>query len=253
MAAFGLIGKIDPYDEAIEPWDSYVERLDQYFVANEIDGNKKVPALLCLIGGKLYSLLRDLTFPDKPAEKTFDVLVKLLKDHLAPKPLQASERFRFDKRDQKEGDSIQDYVAQLRNYYCIVVLTQTSKKKKDLTYDKAVDIGVAMETASKDATELQAKHRTEGVNKMSARKSKFQPQQNKRSSRCYRCNIAGHSPFDCKFKNTICHNCIKTGHIKKACMSKSKKPQPRKFDNKKSVHAIEEDSDSDNCIASLET
>ncbi|CAC5383037.1 unnamed protein product [Mytilus coruscus] len=125
--------------------------------------------------------------------------------------------------------------------------------EKDLTYDKAVDIGVAMETASKDAIELQAKHRTEGVNKMSARKSKFQPQQNKGNSRCYRCNNAGHSPFDCKFKNTICHNCNKTGHIKKACMSKSKKPQPRKFDNKKSVHAIEEDSDSDNCTASLET
>ncbi|CAG2216826.1 unnamed protein product [Mytilus edulis] len=111
-----------------------------------------------------------------------------------------------------------------------------------------------METASKDATELQAKHRTEGVNKMSARKSKFQPQHNKGNSRCYRCNNTGHSPFDCKFKNAICHNCNKTGHIKKACMSKSnKKPQSRKFENKKSVHALEEDSDSDNCIASLET
>ncbi|CAG2207359.1 unnamed protein product [Mytilus edulis] len=37
-------------------------------------------------------------------------------------------------------------------------------------------------------------------------------------------------------------------------LSKSnKKPQSRKFENKKSVHALEEDSDSDNCIASLET
>lgn len=26
MAAFGLIGKIDPFDETIEPWESYVER-----------------------------------------------------------------------------------------------------------------------------------------------------------------------------------------------------------------------------------
>ncbi|CAG2256061.1 unnamed protein product [Mytilus edulis] len=126
--------------------------------------------------------------------------------------------------------------------------------EKDLTYDKAVDIGVAMETASKDATELQAKHRTEGLTKISARKSKFQPQHNKGNSRCYTCNNTGHSPFDCKFKNAICHNCNKTGHIKKACMSKSnKKPQSRKFENKKSVHVLEEDSDSDNCIASLET
>lgn len=70
MAA--LIGKIDTYDETIEPWESYVERLDQYFLANEIDNDKKVPSLLCLIGGKLYSLLRDLTFPDEPATKSYE-------------------------------------------------------------------------------------------------------------------------------------------------------------------------------------
>ncbi|VDI15020.1 Hypothetical predicted protein [Mytilus galloprovincialis] len=226
MTAFGLIGKIDPFDETIEPWDSEnIRRISQ------------------AIKGSFSS--------------------------------QASERFRFDKRDQKEGESIQDYVAQLRKLSLHCGFNADLKEKlrdrivcglknlniqkrllseKDLTYDKAVDIGVAMETVSKDATELQAKHRTEGVNKMSASKSKFQPQHNKGNSRCYRCNNTGHSPFDCKFKNAICHNCNKTGRIKKACMSKSnKKPQSRKFENKQSVHALEEDSDSDNYIASLET
>jgi hypothetical protein len=65
--ALGLIGKIDPFDETIVLWERYVERFDQYFEVNEIDAGKKVPSLLCLVGGKLYSLLRDLTFPDKPS------------------------------------------------------------------------------------------------------------------------------------------------------------------------------------------
>lgn len=114
MAAFGLIGKIDPFDETIEPWESYVERFEQYFTVNEIDPGKKVPSLQCFIGGRLCSLLRDLTFPDTPAKKTYQDLVTLLNSHLSPKPIKTSERFRFDKRDQKEGETISEYVAQLK-------------------------------------------------------------------------------------------------------------------------------------------
>jgi hypothetical protein len=35
MAAY--IGKIEAFDETIEPWSSYVERLGQYFKANKVD------------------------------------------------------------------------------------------------------------------------------------------------------------------------------------------------------------------------
>ena len=69
MAASPLIGKIDPFDEAVESRESYVERFEKYFEVNEIDAGKKVSSLLCLSGGKLCSLLHYLTFPDKSAEK----------------------------------------------------------------------------------------------------------------------------------------------------------------------------------------
>jgi hypothetical protein len=52
MASFGLIGRIDAFDETIESWWNYVERLKQYFEANEVDNTKKVSSLLTLIGGK---------------------------------------------------------------------------------------------------------------------------------------------------------------------------------------------------------
>ena len=50
MASF--IGKIDSFDEATEPWPCYKERLDQYYLANEVADDKKVPALLSLIGSQ---------------------------------------------------------------------------------------------------------------------------------------------------------------------------------------------------------
>ena len=114
MASFGLIGRIDPFDETIESWGNYVERLEQYFEANEVENTKKVSWPLTLIGGKTYSLLIDLTFPDKPSTKTYDQLTQLLNKHLSPKPLIIAERYRFYKRDQKEGESVNEYVTQLR-------------------------------------------------------------------------------------------------------------------------------------------
>jgi hypothetical protein len=61
-------------DETIEPWSSYVERLGQCFKANKVDDSLKVASLLSLIGGKTYNLLRTLTSPTKPAEKSYQII-----------------------------------------------------------------------------------------------------------------------------------------------------------------------------------
>lgn len=94
--------------------------MEQYFEANEMGNQKRVPALLSLIGGKTYTLLRNLTTPDKPKDKSYADIVKIPKKHLSSAPLVISERFRFLKRDQKEGESINEYPAQIRKLsaYC---------------------------------------------------------------------------------------------------------------------------------------
>ena len=43
----GYIGKIEPF----EKWSSYQERLEEYFAVNDIANDKKVSALLTLLGG----------------------------------------------------------------------------------------------------------------------------------------------------------------------------------------------------------
>lgn len=69
MASFGLIGRIDPFDETIESWGNYVERLDQYFEANEVDNTKKVSSLLTLIGGKHIPYSETSHFPINHQQK----------------------------------------------------------------------------------------------------------------------------------------------------------------------------------------
>ena len=108
------IGKIEQFDVSQEDWVTYVERVEQYFIANEIPDDKRVPALLSLIGGKTYGLLRNRTAPYKPAEKTYAQILETVQRHLSPKPLTIAERFRFHKRDQRDGESVNAFVADIR-------------------------------------------------------------------------------------------------------------------------------------------
>ena len=108
----GIIGHIDPFDEAGEQWATYIECFEHYLLANEI--KKKIPVLLSVIGPKAYGLLRSLVAPVKPREMDYDDIVKVLQDHFAPKPLVIAERFCFHKRSQGEGETVAQYVAVLK-------------------------------------------------------------------------------------------------------------------------------------------
>ena len=70
--------------------------------------------LLSIVGGTAYEILRSLLAPALPQTKSYTVLVETLQKHYAPKPLVIAERFHFHRRDQKSGESIAEYIAELR-------------------------------------------------------------------------------------------------------------------------------------------
>ena len=57
MAHFS-IGNVGEYNELIETQKSYTERIQQFVLANQVVDDRKVPALLAIMGGKMYSLLQ---------------------------------------------------------------------------------------------------------------------------------------------------------------------------------------------------
>ena len=65
------LGHIEPFDENLEDISSYIERLDQFFLANVIPDEIKAPVFLSLSGRKIYQLLKNLTAPQLPKEKTY--------------------------------------------------------------------------------------------------------------------------------------------------------------------------------------
>ena len=112
MATYGKIGE---FKESEESWTQYVERLEQYFLANEVeDVGKRRAILLSVCGSKTYPLARDLLQPAKPAEATFKKIVDTLEKHFSPKPSEIVERYKFHTRNWKEDEGVAAYVADLR-------------------------------------------------------------------------------------------------------------------------------------------
>ena len=132
--------------------------------------------------------------------------MELLDKHLSPKPLVIAECSRFHKRDQKDGESIPVYVAELRKLsehwdfkanlnnalwdrlVCGIKHGNIQKKllsESDLTLQKAIDIATAMETPAKDADQLQQQHRPDSVHQLS-KKPTSNTKPKERNKACFR-------------------------------------------------------------------
>ena len=234
MAVIGVLDKFDINGE--ESFDVYYERVDLFFLANDItDAAKKKATFLTSIGVDAYRLVRSLCTPDMPSDKSLTDIVKLLKDHLAPEPNSILERFKFYSRNRKDGESVADYVVDLRRLsrnckfgtslkemlrdriVCGINDTGMQRKmlsRKDLTFDQAFEIATGTEAAAKQADQMTIKCETQYVNKVDSQGA------GSRRLNCYRCGDSRHLADNCLYRDKKCFKCEKTGHISKVCREK---------------------------------
>ena len=250
--ATAVIGQLLEFNPETDSLTAYVERVKLFIEANGIEDARKVPVLLSVIGGKTYDLLRNLLSPTDPKDKTFDELVEALKGHYEPKPLVIAERFHFHKRNQAAGESVAQFIAELRRlarhcefktfleealrdrFVCGLgsKAIQNSLLNKELTLQKAVDLATGMEAAAKEVTELQATSTANAANAGTAKKDVL-----KVTINCYRCGKSNHKPINCPVKGLRCHNCGKVGHIKRAC-KQAKRNSSVQSSDKKRTHRV---------------
>ena len=111
MAQYGHIGE---YEKG-EDFEDYVERFDQFCLANDVtDEIKKRAVFLSAVGAQTYGLLKTLLAPLKPSSKNYSELTELARNHLKPKPILIAERFKFYNRKQNPGESVTDFATEQR-------------------------------------------------------------------------------------------------------------------------------------------
>ena len=108
------VGQISEFQSELKSITVYLERVAQYFRANQIPTERRVAVLLSVIGSRTYSLLRSLLHPAVPGDKTYEQLVTALQEHFEPKRLVVVERFHFNRHNQGNGESVLEYVAELK-------------------------------------------------------------------------------------------------------------------------------------------
>jgi len=112
------VGKLNPFNPDSDDFEAWVEVVDQYLVANDIDktkdGGKAVAVFISSIGLSTYSLLKNLLSPAEPHKQKLEDLVKILKNHFKPAPKALAERHKFYARRQKPGESVNLFLADLR-------------------------------------------------------------------------------------------------------------------------------------------
>ncbi len=56
-----IIGSVGEFNELSDTWNNYIQRLQQFFIANDIqDETKKKAVLISSVGPKTYKLLSSL-------------------------------------------------------------------------------------------------------------------------------------------------------------------------------------------------
>ena len=106
---------MEQWENLRHDWPAYIERLEFYFAANDVEGDtKKHAILLSSCGASTYGLIRSLVAPSKPSEVAYKNIVDKVRAHHSPKPSQIVQRYHFNSRMQKLGEFIACYVAELR-------------------------------------------------------------------------------------------------------------------------------------------
>ena len=232
-----------------EEWPQYAERL----ILLRKMKKKKSSVFLTVIGAAMYKALRDLVAPAKPGTKPLEELLQKLEQHYSPRPSEIVQRFRFHTCFRKPGEAIAAFIARLRSLseHCTFgdsledmihdrlvcgISEETIQKRllaeSKLTYKKAVELALGLETADKNVKLLRNNQKELDSIRSYPRIDHVAPQKKERdviALICFRCGKPGHIAPKCKLANSgiVCRQCGKSGHIQRACKSGQRGTVPK--------------------------
>lgn len=181
------VSNFSKFDPDSEPIENFLERLESYFRLNVVsEATVKVDHLVLLLGTEQYNVLKNKLAPRKISSCSFDECSQCLISHYAPKTRVISETFKFHSRMQKEGESITDFITDLKQLsikcefetyldralrdQLVVGLNDKNMinrlllEDSSLKFEKACQIVLDMESASHSASSIMSSSQRHIVN-----------------------------------------------------------------------------------------
>lgn len=208
--------------------------------------------LLASLGRAAYGVVKSFCAPATPETKSYDDLVKLLKDKLAPAKNVISEQYRFNGIKQELSESLAVYLARVREaaascefgdqysnmvrnrFICGVKSDKIrSSLLSDTASDASVDAVYLKAIAKEQAAQSNSMMNAGNVNQLyrpTSQGKTMKPgfsnakkpsggdlqyrQADKKDGSCSRCTLRGHSAEQCR---TRCRYCKEKFHIVRSC------------------------------------
>ncbi len=244
-------GHIDNFD-CKEDINSYIERVDQYFIANALvpvpghdqhaaQVTKQAAIFLTSVGKLAYGVIQNLTKPKLPKDSNYKELCDILIGHYAPTRLEVAETFKFHTNGvQKE--SVSAYISKLRGLAstcnfgthlqralrdqfvagCANSETQQKLLQEERTFEACCKLALADEAAMREYKEL---HGSTSVNQLKSFSKKHRhsaptAHNSGGSSKRHPGSTGGASSSgftESSAKKFTCYSCGKSGHLRPSC------------------------------------
>lgn len=245
-------------------WKAFRQSFELYLLAiglDERNDRRKIALLLTVAGRAALDVYNTFVFSEEERD-TLPAVLSKFEDYCTPRKNETYERYVFRNRMQKETESIEQYVTDLRlkSQSCnfgtlcnsmirdqIVIGVQDKRvrmlllKETELTIEKAVGICQAAESAKIQLKSFENESEIAAVDTVQKQKKRFDKRQTQKykvkpqGRDCQRCG-GKHAPKECPAYGKECRKCGGKNHFARSCLTKKK------------VHAVgqkQEESDSE--------
>ena len=228
-------------------WRTWVSAWNNYRLATKLDKEeeaRQVATLLAVIGKEANKVFRTFTWASPDVAKKIAAVVSKFEEYCIPRENTIYERFLFFTRDQRESETVDQYLTELHQIAAncdfesitpdqllrdrLVTGTKTAKvrenllKEKKLTLEKAIDIARAAESTAVQMKVMSAELGLSAVKEKEKEQSENVPSVS--SGWIKDCRFCGrnHERRSCPAFGQICAYCKKRNHFVVKCPAKSK-------------------------------
>ncbi|XP_049868244.1 uncharacterized protein LOC126368362 [Pectinophora gossypiella] len=237
MASFGILSV---FDRDLQTWQTYKNRLEQWFIANDVkDEVKKRAILLSALSDGTYRLAADLALPKQLPNLPYEDITKLLDDHFTPKRTGFGDRYNFYTATQNIGETFTQFAARLRGLtaqcqflnveealrdrFLMGMLSGPEKEKlfaqdfQVLTLAKAAELADSMRSARAVVTAAAASTQGPTHSDQMFKITKSAKNVDINKVQCSVCGYNNHDSSKCRFANYKCKKCNEKGHLRRMC------------------------------------